>query len=156
MFKEECQRATNRSLASPSTVRTVVVRAHLECLVTSHDQPYLAVQLVLQQAHIASTALLPFLAVLVEAEQLGTPIGKASGRMERVNGCVIVNKVGKLPYSHLERDLLILFVRLGLHLLLQLDHRLKLRVGLSLAFIALPTRTDEQCCTLHCLVAHHR
>lgn len=60
----------------------------------------------LQQTNVASATLLPFLALLVKTEELRTD---------------------------LELDVLILLVRLHLNLVLQLDHRLKLGVVLSLS-----------------------
>lgn len=44
-----------------STVRTEVVRAHLQGLVATHDEADLLRLLVLQETHITGTALLPLL-----------------------------------------------------------------------------------------------
>jgi hypothetical protein len=54
---------------------TVVVCAHLESLVSPHHQPDLCRLLVLQEAHISSPSLLPFLGFLLESEQLSSPVG---------------------------------------------------------------------------------
>ena len=80
---------------------TVVVGADLEGLVAAHHQAGLLVLLVLEQAHVTSTTLLPLLAITVELEELST---------------------------HLEGLLLQLLVGLGLHLLGQADDRLEVNL----------------------------
>lgn len=57
---------------------TQVVGAHLQRLVTTHDQTDLGRLLVLQQTDVTGSAFLPFQFVLGEAEQLGAPIESAS------------------------------------------------------------------------------
>jgi hypothetical protein len=51
---------------------TVVVGAHLESLISAHNQASLLVLLVLQQADVASTTLLPLARLAVKLEQLST------------------------------------------------------------------------------------
>lgn len=75
-----------------------MVSADLEGLVSAHHQPGLLVLLVLQQPHVASTTLLPFLGFTVESEQLG---------------------------AHLEGLLLEFFIGLGVDLFSQADDRLE-------------------------------
>lgn len=81
--------------------RTVVVGADLKGLVTTHDQTGLAVLLVLEQADVTGTALLPLLGILLEDEELG---------------------------AHLEELLFGLLVGLGLDLLGQADHGLEVDI----------------------------
>ena len=80
---------------------TVVVGADLQGLVSAHHQASLLVLLVLEQSNIASTTLLPFLALGVESEQLS---------------------------PHLERLLFKFLVGLGFHLFGQADNRLEVNV----------------------------
>ena len=79
-----------------------MVGADLEGLIPAHDQAGLLVLLMLQEADVTGTALLPLLALTVELEQLG---------------------------AHLEYLLLELLVGLGLHLLGQADDGLEVDVG---------------------------
>ena len=78
-----------------------MVGADLESLVSAHDQARLAVLLVLEQAHVTRSALLPLAALLDELEQLG---------------------------AHLEELLLGLLIGLGLDLLGQLDDGLEVNI----------------------------
>lgn len=80
---------------------TVVVGADLQGLVSAHHQASLLVLLVLKQSNIASTTLLPFLALAIESEQLS---------------------------AHLESLLFKFLVGLGFHLLGQADNRLEVNV----------------------------
>lgn len=70
-------------------------------LVSAHDEPSLAILLVLQESHITSSTFLPLTAVAVELEQLG---------------------------AHLEGLLLRFFVGLGLDLLSKMDDWLEVNV----------------------------
>lgn len=78
-----------------------MVGADLEGLVPPHDQPRLAVLLVLEKTDVTGAALLPLAALLDKLEQLG---------------------------AHLEELLLALFVGLGLDLLGQLDDGLEVNI----------------------------
>ena len=95
-----------------------MVGADLEGLVPAHDEASLMVLLVLKQPDITSTTFLPLLTLAVELEQLG---------------------------AHLKHLLLQLFVGLGLHLLGQADHGLKVDVrgfrGLIILLIETKTRS---------------
>lgn len=82
-------------------VHTVVVGADLEGLVATHDQTGLAVLLVLEQADVTGSTLLPLLRALLEDKELG---------------------------AHLEELLLGLLVCLGLDPLGQADHGLEVDV----------------------------
>lgn len=53
---------------------TIVVCAHLESLVSPHHQPDLCRLLVLQETHVSSSSLLPLLGLLLESEQLSSPV----------------------------------------------------------------------------------
>jgi len=88
----------------------VVVGADLEGLVTTHDESGSAVLLVLEQADLAGTTLLPLSAVAVELEELGT---------------------------HLEGLLLALLVCLGVDFLGKVDNGLKVDVGLLVVNLVL-------------------
>lgn len=92
---------------------TVVVGANLEGLVPAHDQASLAVLLVLEQADITGTTLLPLAALADELEQLG---------------------------AHLEELLLGLLVGLDVDLLGQLDDGLEVNI---LGFGSLVILCDE-------------
>lgn len=83
-----------------------MVSTDLQGLVTAHDKTDLLRFFVLQETDITRTTLLPLLRLLVKAEELG---------------------------SNLELDVLVLFVGLDLNLVFKLDHRVKLRVMLSLS-----------------------
>lgn len=82
-----------------------MVRADLEGLVSPHHQARLAVLLVLQESHVAGSALLPLLGLAVESEQLG---------------------------AHLEGLLLELLVGLDVDLLGQADNGLEVDIGFGL------------------------
>ena len=94
-----------------------MVGADLERLVSPHDQPGLAVLLVLEKSDLAGTTLLPLPGVTVETEQLG---------------------------AHLERHLFGLLVGLGVDFLGEVNHGLEVYVDLLLRvgsfFVALDTR----------------
>ena len=79
-----------------------MVGTDFEGLISAHDQPCLAVLLVLEQSDVASTSLLPFTAVAVKLEQLGT---------------------------HLKGLLLGFFMSLGIDFLGQTDDRLEVSIG---------------------------
>lgn len=98
-----------------------MVSADLEGLVAAHHEAGLLVLLVLEQADVTGTTLLPLLAVTVEFEKLGT---------------------------HLEGLLLQLLVGLGLHLLGQADDRLEVNIrglgGLVLIIVMTWLATSSQ------------
>jgi hypothetical protein len=85
-----------------------VVGADLEGLIAAHDEASLLVLLVLQQADVTGTTLLPLFRLAVELEELG---------------------------AHLESLLLKLLVGLGLNLLGQANNGLEVDVGGLLDFI---------------------
>lgn len=113
---------------------TVVIGAHLQCLVSSHDQANLLASFVLQNSDITSSPFLPFLCFLVESEQLGSP---AIGLV--VSGNIL--SIILLDHSHLKQNIFVLFMRLCLDLLLQLDNWLKVRFIFTLPFVALGMRS---------------
>lgn len=51
---------------------TVMIRADLQRLITSHDQSRLSILLVLQQPHVSSTTFLPLTRFSIEPEEFGT------------------------------------------------------------------------------------
>lgn len=83
-----------------------MVRAHLQRLVATHDEAHLLRFFVLQETNVTSATLLPLLRFLIEAEEFGT---------------------------NLELHILVLFVRLHLNLVLQLDDWVVVRVVLGLS-----------------------
>ena len=87
---------------------TVVVGADLEGLVAAHHETGLLVLLVLEQADVTGTTLLPLLRLAVELEELG---------------------------AHLEGLLLKLLVGLGLNLLGQVNDGLEVDIGGLLDFV---------------------
>lgn len=91
-----------RKISSAGGVRTVVVGADLEGLVTSHDQAGLAVLLVLQQADVTSTALLPLLRILLEDKQLRTHLEEL---LLGLLVCLRLDLLGQADYG-LEVDIL--------------------------------------------------
>ena len=97
-----------------------MVGAHLECLVSAHDEADLAVLQVLEEANITSAAFLLLASLPHELEQLG---------------------------AHLEKLLLRLFVGLDLHLLSQVDDRLEVQIfGLGGRIILSDIETYQPTC----------
>jgi hypothetical protein len=97
-----------------------MVGADLQRLVSAHDQPGLAILLVLEQPDISSTALLPLAALAVELEELST---------------------------HLEHLFLGLLVGLGLDLLREVHNRLEVNVGFLLISSVLLERGMSASCS---------
>jgi len=120
------------SVKTPTTAssreHTVVVCADLESLVSPHDQPGLAILLVLQQLDIAGTALLPLLSVGVKLEQLGTP--------NRASSDCKIPSTPSAKYIHLEGLLFRLFVGLDVSLL-KVNHGFKVDFGRLGCFLVL-------------------
>lgn len=111
---------TRAGMAGAPGWLTVVVGANFERLVAAHDQTCLAVLLVLQQADVTGAALLPFIGVPDELEQLG---------------------------AHLEELLLGLLVGLDLDLLGEADNGLEVDILGLWCLVVLEKRRSRLVCT---------
>lgn len=95
-----------------------MIGADFQGFVATHDKPDPAVFSVLEKTEVSCTTLLPLNRGGLETEQFGSPAGNV--------GKITLQIRHRSP--HFENRVLILFVRLGLHLISELDDRLELRL----------------------------